>query len=77
MQTNAERQFNDDYQVLRHLYFTCKVKHSKKMILLWIQQKGLETAVAAEKEINSDNIRKLFHNQSQYEKDSMKFFGEE
>lgn len=81
MQTNAERLFNEDYSVLRHLEFTCKIKPSKQLMILWIRTKGEEAAKAAEieaiKELNSVRFKKQLTRQSKFETEELKFLNEE
>ena len=58
MKTQAERTFDDEYRVQRHLLLMCGTGKSK--IIKWLHQRLEEVIKEANKEYNSPAFRKRF-----------------
>ena len=70
MQTQAERQFNEDFLAYKELFRLSGFKEKTKM-LLWINQRGQEVIRQAEKEISSEKFLRQFKRQTEFELDEL------
>lgn len=58
MKTQAERTFDDEYRVQRHLLLMCGT--GKRKVILWLHQRTEEVIEEVNKEYNSEAYRKKF-----------------
>jgi hypothetical protein len=76
MQTQAERQFNEDFQAYKQLFRLSGFK-GKDKVKSWIQQRGQEAIVQAEKEINSETFKNRFKRQTEFELEELAYLNDE
>lgn len=81
MITDAQKQFDNDYKIIRHLFITCDrinpVNGGAPAIKKWIKERGALALLEAQKELQSEKFTKQFSKQSSEEQDEMKWLGED
>ena len=71
MQTQAEKQFNDDYLVMRHLLITTKNSDGKVRVKQWLRDNFPKMIDAIAKEMDSELMHIQLSRPSPYEKTLM------